>query len=53
MGKCLSSYNRVEHHDPKLSGTEVYDKFGNLIAGGSNRVEILYKGRQLLFTNPI
>eukprot|EP00347_Sterkiella_histriomuscorum_P006285 403353352 len=45
MGKCLSSYRRVEHFDPKMTGTEIYDKFGNLIAGGSNRVEIQYKDK--------
>ncbi|CDW80386.1 ef hand family protein [Stylonychia lemnae] len=53
MGKCLSTYNRIENYDPKQTGTEIYDKFGNLIAGGSNRVEIHYKGRILYFTNSI
>lgn len=53
MGKCVGKYRRVEHYDPKLYGTEVYDKFGNLIAGGSNRVEVQYNGRRLLLTKSI
>ena len=49
----MGRYRRVENYDPKLHGTEIYDKFGNLIAGGSNRVQLLYAGRKLMITNAI
>ena len=53
MGKCMAKYKRVEHYDAKLHGTEIYDKFGNLVSGGGNRVELHYDGRKVLITNSI
>jgi len=40
MGKCMGKYTRIEHYDPKLYGTEIYDKLGNLISEGTNKIEV-------------
>lgn len=53
MGKCLSNYRRVEHFDPTMSAQQVYDKFGNLISGGTTTVEIFYRDRSLKYNQSI
>ncbi len=53
MGKCVGKPTRIEHLDQTKKSTETYDKFGNLIAGAANRIEIQFNGRVLMFSNSI
>ena len=53
MGKCVGKYKRIEHYDPKHPNADVYDKFGNFIGGGANKIEIHLNGRKLNFSSHI
>ena len=39
MGKCITKHNRVVHSEAHIFGggaqSDVYDKFGNMIAGAA------------------
>ena len=53
MGKCMGKHVRVEHLNLKQNPADLYDKYGNLIAGGANLVEIRYQGRKVFFSLPV
>lgn len=53
MGKCIGRYSRVENFDPSIHTQAVYDKFGNLISGGTGQIVISHRGRKLILTQQI
>ena len=53
MGKCVGKYKKVVHYDGAGGQSEIYDKFGNLIGGDFQNMELIYGNRKLFISKKI